>query len=248
MNDSLRTDIFLRYSPENIVCACIYLSARELKISLPQSPPWFTIFGADEESIKEICVRILHIYSHQVQSQEVLEKKINQINDQINEEKRRLKEEKYKAAAINVAAAITSSAQDQKKSEIAKEDTVTEVTTKTSEPSKTKSKFEERKYPHQHRGSFNTPPDHALPLNASNPYYPNHHGAPGVLPSNPMSRHASFPHYMNYQQHPAYMNGNGAPYPPGADHYQNENYYDVNMRRNKSSNDLITSSHYKDVE
>jgi len=65
MNDSLRTDIFLRYSPENIVCACIYLAARELQISLPQSPPWFTIFGADEASIRAICVRILHIYAHQ---------------------------------------------------------------------------------------------------------------------------------------------------------------------------------------
>ncbi len=64
MNDSLRTDIFLRYSPENIVCACIYLAARELKISLPQSPPWFMIFGADEESMKAICIRILHIYAH----------------------------------------------------------------------------------------------------------------------------------------------------------------------------------------
>ena len=64
MNDSLRTDIFLRYKPENIVCACIYLSARELKIPLPQSPPWFLIFGADEDTIKEICVRIVHLYSH----------------------------------------------------------------------------------------------------------------------------------------------------------------------------------------
>lgn len=68
MNDSLRTDIFLRYSPENIVCACIYLSARELKIPLPQSPPWFTIFDADEQTIKDICVRILHLYSHQTVS------------------------------------------------------------------------------------------------------------------------------------------------------------------------------------
>ena len=64
MNDSLRTDIFLRYSPENIVCACIYLSARELGIPLPQHPPWYTIFGADEESLKAISIRILHLYSH----------------------------------------------------------------------------------------------------------------------------------------------------------------------------------------
>ena len=64
MNDSLRTDIFLRYSQENIVCACIYLSARELQIALPQNPSWYVIFGADEPTIKEICVRILHLYTH----------------------------------------------------------------------------------------------------------------------------------------------------------------------------------------
>ena len=68
MNDSLRTDIFLRYSPENIVCACIYLSARELNIPLPQQPPWYTIFGADEESLKAISIRILHLYTHKTVS------------------------------------------------------------------------------------------------------------------------------------------------------------------------------------
>lgn len=64
MNDSLRTDIFLRYTPEMIASACIFLSARELEISLPENPPWYTIFGADEQSIKAICVRILHLYTH----------------------------------------------------------------------------------------------------------------------------------------------------------------------------------------
>ena len=65
MNDGLRTDIFLRYSPEKIACACIYLSARELQIPLPENPPWYTIFGADEQSINVICIRILHLYTHQ---------------------------------------------------------------------------------------------------------------------------------------------------------------------------------------
>lgn len=64
MNDGLRTDIFLRYSPEIIACACIFLSARELDIPLPENPPWYSIFGADEESIKTICIRIVHLYTH----------------------------------------------------------------------------------------------------------------------------------------------------------------------------------------
>ena len=40
MNDSLRTDCFVRYQPETIACACIYLSARKLAIPLPKHPAW----------------------------------------------------------------------------------------------------------------------------------------------------------------------------------------------------------------
>jgi hypothetical protein len=32
MNDSLRTDIFLRFTPETIACACIDLAARILHV------------------------------------------------------------------------------------------------------------------------------------------------------------------------------------------------------------------------
>lgn len=32
MNDSLRTDVFVRYDPETIACACIYLAARQLNV------------------------------------------------------------------------------------------------------------------------------------------------------------------------------------------------------------------------
>jgi hypothetical protein len=32
MNDSLRTNVFVRFSPETIACSCIYLGARELKV------------------------------------------------------------------------------------------------------------------------------------------------------------------------------------------------------------------------
>lgn len=32
MNDSLRTDVFLRFSAETVACACIYLSARTLQV------------------------------------------------------------------------------------------------------------------------------------------------------------------------------------------------------------------------
>lgn len=67
MNDSLRTDVFLRYSPETIACACIYLTARKLKIVLPKSPkPWFNLFvDADEKDIQDICRKIVQLYKRQ---------------------------------------------------------------------------------------------------------------------------------------------------------------------------------------
>ena len=33
MNDSLRTNVFVQFSPEKIACACIYLAARKYQVS-----------------------------------------------------------------------------------------------------------------------------------------------------------------------------------------------------------------------
>lgn len=33
MNDSLRTNVFVRFQAETIACACIYLAARALQVS-----------------------------------------------------------------------------------------------------------------------------------------------------------------------------------------------------------------------
>ncbi|RNA24967.1 cyclin-L2 isoform X2 [Brachionus plicatilis] len=92
MNDGLRTDIFLRYSPEIIACACIFLSARELEIPLPENPPWYTIFGADEESIRAICIRIAHLYTHKTRPLEELEKIIAECRERIESERKKAKE------------------------------------------------------------------------------------------------------------------------------------------------------------
>ena len=32
MNDSLRTNVFVQFSPEKIACACIYLAARKFQV------------------------------------------------------------------------------------------------------------------------------------------------------------------------------------------------------------------------
>ncbi|XP_058530205.1 cyclin-L2 isoform X3 [Ochotona princeps] len=63
MNDSLRTDVFVRFHPESIACACICLAARTLEIPLPNRPHWFLLFGATEEEIQEICIKILQLYT-----------------------------------------------------------------------------------------------------------------------------------------------------------------------------------------
>uniref|UniRef100_A0A2R9AUL4 Cyclin L1 n=1 Tax=Pan paniscus TaxID=9597 RepID=A0A2R9AUL4_PANPA len=59
MNDSLRTNVFVRFQPETIACACIYLAARALQIPLPTRPHWFLLFGTTEEEIQEICIETL---------------------------------------------------------------------------------------------------------------------------------------------------------------------------------------------
>lgn len=63
MNDSLRSDVFMRFHPESIACACIYLAARQCQIPLPNSPPWFWLFAVDEEEIQLICMSILRLYA-----------------------------------------------------------------------------------------------------------------------------------------------------------------------------------------
>uniref|UniRef100_A0A671QJN9 Cyclin-like domain-containing protein n=1 Tax=Sinocyclocheilus anshuiensis TaxID=1608454 RepID=A0A671QJN9_9TELE len=68
MNDSLRTDVFLRFRAETIACACIFLSARVLQIPLPDQPPWFLLFGASEQDLIEISCCILRLYTLQCES------------------------------------------------------------------------------------------------------------------------------------------------------------------------------------
>ena len=61
MNDSFRTNVFVRYSPETIACACIYLAARKLQFCLPNNPPWFVLFDAREDDLKDISLDILRL-------------------------------------------------------------------------------------------------------------------------------------------------------------------------------------------
>jgi len=79
MNDSLRTDVFVRYQPETIACACIYLSSRKLNISLPKSPAWFSIFRVSEEDIQDVCFRILRLYKRPKPNAEDLDRRVEEL-------------------------------------------------------------------------------------------------------------------------------------------------------------------------
>ncbi|XP_053566059.1 cyclin-L1 isoform X2 [Bombina bombina] len=94
MNDCLRTNVFVRFEAETVACACIYLAARALQISLPNRPHWFLLFGATEDNIKEICMTTLKLYTRKKPNYELLEKEV---------EKRRvaLQEAKLKAKGLN---------------------------------------------------------------------------------------------------------------------------------------------------
>uniref|UniRef100_A0A672YP69 Uncharacterized protein n=1 Tax=Sphaeramia orbicularis TaxID=375764 RepID=A0A672YP69_9TELE len=94
MNDSLRTNVFVRFQAETIACACIYLAARALQIPLPSRPHWYLLFGASEDEIKEICITTLRLYSRKKPNYEQLEKEV---------ERRKvfLAEAKLKAKGLN---------------------------------------------------------------------------------------------------------------------------------------------------
>uniref|UniRef100_A0A671KDT1 Cyclin-L1-like n=1 Tax=Sinocyclocheilus anshuiensis TaxID=1608454 RepID=A0A671KDT1_9TELE len=94
MNDALRTNAFVRFEPETIACACIYLAARVLQIPLPSKPYWYLVFGATKEDIKEICISTMKLYSREKPNSEQLEK-------QVEKRKVALEEARLKAKGQN---------------------------------------------------------------------------------------------------------------------------------------------------
>uniref|UniRef100_A0A8B9KMV5 Cyclin L1 n=1 Tax=Astyanax mexicanus TaxID=7994 RepID=A0A8B9KMV5_ASTMX len=94
MNDSLRTNVFVRFQAETIACACIYLAARALQFPLPSRPHWYLLFGATEEEIKDICITTLKLYTRKKPNYDQLEREV---------EKRKvaLQEAKLKAKGLN---------------------------------------------------------------------------------------------------------------------------------------------------
>jgi len=119
MNDSLRTDCFVRYQPETIACACIYLSARKLNIPLPKKPSWYALLGVEEDDIRDCCYRIICLYQRSKVNQDELERtveKLKQIADQKKKEAR-LQPASALSTAVNSPASQPSSPQRQSRKE-----------------------------------------------------------------------------------------------------------------------------------
>ncbi|GAB0099354.1 cyclin-L1 [Sergentomyia squamirostris] len=85
MNDSLRTDVFVRYQPETIACACIYLTARKLSVCLPANPAWYSIFRVTEQHILDVCYRICQLYRRPKANVEKLEAAVEELRKQYND-------------------------------------------------------------------------------------------------------------------------------------------------------------------
>ncbi|CAG5136058.1 unnamed protein product [Candidula unifasciata] len=93
MNDSLRSDVFMRFHSESIACACIYLAARQCQVPLPNNPPWYWLFAVGEDEIQQICLSILRLYARPKPNLEQLEKIVDEL-------KRKQQAAKSKARAL----------------------------------------------------------------------------------------------------------------------------------------------------
>uniref|UniRef100_A0A182KA47 Cyclin-like domain-containing protein n=1 Tax=Anopheles christyi TaxID=43041 RepID=A0A182KA47_9DIPT len=89
MNDSFRTDVFVRYQPETIACACIYLTARKHNIPLPSNPPWFVIFRVSEDDMLDVCYRIMAIYKRGKPNAELLEEAVEALKKKYQEQRKK---------------------------------------------------------------------------------------------------------------------------------------------------------------
>nr|XP_002128551.1 cyclin-L1-like [Ciona intestinalis] len=99
MNDSLRTTVFVRYTPETIACACIYMAARVLQVPLPNQPHWFCLFNATEEDIQQICMDLMRLYQHKKATHDELEKQVDIRRKFLQQEKAKARE----AAGLSTA-------------------------------------------------------------------------------------------------------------------------------------------------
>lgn len=62
LNDATRTILCCQYAPHKITTASIYLAARDMKIKLPSTPPWWLLFDTELVDLQSIAQTILALY------------------------------------------------------------------------------------------------------------------------------------------------------------------------------------------
>lgn len=108
MNDSLRTDMFVRYLPEAIACGCIYLASCKLNIPLPRNPAWWEMFHVSDESVHEIALCLLRLYARPKPDVAVLENRLAKLRkDQLE-----IKEREYEKRKVAHAMGVPSTGSD----------------------------------------------------------------------------------------------------------------------------------------
>lgn len=60
---SLRTTLCVRFKSEVVACGVVYAAARRFQVSLPENPPWWLAFDADQAGIEEVCRVLAHLYT-----------------------------------------------------------------------------------------------------------------------------------------------------------------------------------------
>ena len=75
-NDSLRTNLCVRFRADKIAAACVHLAARTSHVALPEdvtvpdgrgghaSQPWYALFDVDDEQMAAMCESILALYEY----------------------------------------------------------------------------------------------------------------------------------------------------------------------------------------
>lgn len=101
MNDSFRTDVFVRYQPETIACACILLSARKLNVNMSTSPPWFVIFKVQEDDLLDACFRIAELYHRGKPDTEKLEAAVDELK-KIYQDQRKKEHRNNSSPAVTI--------------------------------------------------------------------------------------------------------------------------------------------------